>query len=160
MKQLASQFRGGQGGYAGAYLLRSLAGEDKYFLVMVTGHHKGFVLASDIIYGIEETYQREVQEYKDRQPRQLAFGFLNPATPTPEEIFESKVDLLKEDIWQACQGKTMARLAVHAEVMPRWFGLITKRHVTATLKALQSDGRITQVTGALSGDETLITFCR
>ncbi|HYT43421.1 MAG TPA: hypothetical protein VEP90_13870, partial [Methylomirabilota bacterium] len=57
-------------GYVGTYPIRSLTGQIKYYLIFATAHEKGFILASDVVYGVEEDYQRELQEFRELQERE------------------------------------------------------------------------------------------
>ena len=142
-------------GYTGAYPIKSLDGQSKYYLVFATAHAKGITLASEIVYAAEETYQREVQEYKEARTSQLALFSLDPK---PEEIFLDKVDNLKEDIWRLYQGKTSLRIDIYTSILENWFGRIKGKHVTQALKDLQKDGRILRTDGPMSQDRTRFTF--
>ncbi len=153
---LASEFKKVRGaGYAGVYPIKTLEGKTKYYLVFASGHKKGFTLASEVVYGVEETYQREVQEYSDMRSLQPSLFSIDP---TKEEIFNSKVEHLKNDIWKACQGKTLSRIDIYTSILNSWFGKIKSTHLTQALKDLQREGRILQIDGALSQDATLFTF--
>jgi hypothetical protein len=112
-------------------------------------------LASEVVYGVEETYHREVQEYNDMRSLQPSLFSIDP---TKEEIFNSKVEHLKNDLWKACQGKTLSRIDIYTSALNSWFGKIKSTHLTQALKDLQREGRILQIDGALSQDATLFTF--
>jgi three-Cys-motif partner protein len=91
LQQAFQQAKGS--GYADAYTIRSLEEEYKYHLMFATAHEKGIILASNIVYSVEETYQREIQEYREATEvaKQLSlFAEIEPE-PTPEEILVEKV---------------------------------------------------------------------
>ncbi len=159
--QLEREFKRAKGtGYAGAYPIRTLTGQDKYYLVFATAHAKGIVLASNVIYGVEEKYQLELQEFREAQEREEREGhqLLLFAEPTAEEIFQDKVTRLKEDIWLHCKGKQLSRIDIHVHILRKWFGKIKAPHMTSALNALKNDGRILEIGGNTSQDKTLFKF--
>ncbi len=148
-------------GYAGAYRIGSLAGQEKYYLIFATAHTKGIVLASDIVYGVEETYQQELKEFREAQEREGKEAqqlFLFAADPTTEEIFQDKVTRLKEDIWIQCKGKQLSRIDIQVSVLGKWFGKIKGSHITKALSALKDDKRILESNGKISDEKTLFKF--
>jgi three-Cys-motif partner protein len=161
--QLEREFKiAKRAGYADAYAIKSLAGQDKYYLIFATAHEKGIVLASNIVYGVEEDYQRELLEYRelhaleDVQAEQLYL--IPPEEPTEEEIFQEKVTHLKADIWMKCKGRKLSRINIHVSILKTWFGRIKASHMTAALKALQNEGYILEINGNISSDRTLFRF--
>jgi len=153
---LIESFRRVRGsGFAASYPIKSLSGQCKYYLVFATSHPKGAILASEVVCGIEETYQRELQEYRDRQSLQLA---LFPLEPTEEEIFNEKVKALQSDILNTCRGKTLQQIDVYMSIWEKWFGKIKSPHMTAALNSLKNNGDILEANGPLSKDKTRITF--
>jgi three-Cys-motif partner protein len=161
--QLEREFkRAKRTGFADAYAIKAITGQDKYYLIFATAHEKGIVVASGIVYGVEENYQRELQEYRELQELEGVLAvqdyLIPPEEPTEKEIFEDKVTHLKNDIWKTCKGRKLTRIAIHASMLPKWFGRITTRHVTAALKALQDEKYILEVNGNLSADKTLFRF--
>lgn len=103
-EQLIKQFRKfKQQGYAESYRIGSLAGENKYHLVFATAGPKGIILASNIVYGIEEVYQKELEWYRLQTTGQTSlFSFLDP---TGEELFQSKVNAIQRELHSKCGGK-------------------------------------------------------
>jgi len=161
--RLEQEFRKAKGtGYADAYPIKSLTGQDKYYLMFATAHEKGIALASNVVYGVEENYQRELQEYRELQELEEAQAqqlLLFPVVePTPEEIFLDKVTHLKADIWRKCKGQILSRINIHASILEKWFGRIKARHITEALKALKDDGYILEISGNISQDKTLFKF--
>lgn len=163
--QLRKAFQAAKGtGYADAYTLRSLEGEYKYHLMFATAHPKGIVLASNIVYRVEEGYQQELQEHREREKRdsntavQLSWLEAEPE-PTLEEIFQEKVRLLKTDIWRMFRGQKQSRLQIHAAILDTWFGVIKATHLTDALKMLLNEGCILSMRGGtISQDQTIFTF--
>jgi hypothetical protein len=156
LEQLASEFSHRKGkGFAAAYPVRSISGLRKYHLVFSASHPKAAVLASDIIFNTEESYKREVKEFEEDKSKQ---PFLFSIEPTPEEIFDAKVQRLKEEIWTLSRGKTISRIDIHTQLFEKWFGKMSRRHITAALQELVSDGRITKVDGQISNDYSKFTF--
>lgn len=151
-----------QTGYADAYAIKALTGQDKYYLIFATAHEKGIILASNTVYGVEENYQRELQEYQESQRlegMQAEQLYLIPLVePTAEEIFHDKVTHLKADIWRICKGQKLSRRHIHAGILKKWFGRIKARHMTEALKALKNEGYILEDSGPISDDKTLFKF--
>lgn len=145
-------------GYADAYKIESLDGEEKYYLIYACRHRKGIILASNVVYGIEEVYQKDVEQYKATQSMQLSF--LAELEPSESEVMQQKVDELKHEIWQVCKGKQLTRQEIHASLLEKWFGQIKNPHVTHALKQMSEpkDGRVLRSTGAISKDDTIFTF--
>ena len=142
--------------YVCSYPIRSIEGDVKYRLMFATRHPKGAILMSNTVYGREETYEREVEDYKASQPRQLSM--FDIFKPTEEEIFADKVSKLKEGIWQKFQGKTASRLDVHQSMLGKWFGRVKGSHFTRAFKEMDEDGRIVDLSGPPSNDYTQIVF--
>jgi three-Cys-motif partner protein len=143
-------------GFAAAYPIRSIVEQDKYFLVFATGHPRGAIIASELVCGMEETYQRELEEYKATQPRQLSL--FEKQKPTKEEIFQDKVTCLADDIWSLCRGQYLSRVEVYERILPKWFGKLRSKHITSALKKLLADNRIVKSTGAPSDRKTYFRF--
>lgn len=142
--------------YVYKYPIRSIEGELKYYLIFATRHAKGAVLMNDTVYNREETYEREVKEYKASKPQQLSL--FDTPKPTEEEIFEAKVVELREDIRLKFKGKTDTRLNVREATLDKWFGRITGRHFTRAFKEMQKEGFVTGFSGPPSNDDTIISF--
>jgi three-Cys-motif partner protein len=142
-------------GFVASYPIRAITEHDKYSLVFATGHILGAIIASELVCGVEETYQREVEDYKASRPRQLS---LFDKAPTEEEIFEEKVTLLLEAIWNTCKGKKLSRPEVYERIWSEWFGKIRSKHFNDAIKRLQNDDRIVESTGAPSDPKTVFTF--
>ncbi|MBA3947567.1 MAG: three-Cys-motif partner protein TcmP [Herpetosiphonaceae bacterium] len=141
-------------GYAEAYRIGSLKEQTKYYLVFAGASAKGLVLANDIVYGIEENYQRELERYKS--PDQVSMFDL--FDPTGEELFKSKVADLKNVIWQVCKGESLTRREIQARAIGRRFGIIKGPHMTQALKELKNEGVIVHSNGILSDDQTVFQF--
>lgn len=160
-KRLQQAFQQAKGtGYADVYTIRSLEEEYKYHLMFATAHEKGIILASNVVYKIEETYQREVQEYREstEQAQQLSlFAEIEPE-PTPDEIFAEKVRLLCTDIKRRFAGKKVSRNHLHATLLDAWFGKIKTKHMSEALKQLKNEGFILELNGNMSEGKTMFTF--
>jgi hypothetical protein len=156
MDKLQASFESARGeGYVGSYTIRAITEENKYFLIFATSHPRGAIIASEVVAGIEETYQRELEEYKASQRSQIAFSFLNPSE---DELFQDKVIRLQEDIWNLCQNQELSRTEIYVFVLEKWFGKLKSRHINAALKALIADGRIVYANGAVSANHTKFQF--
>lgn len=145
-------------GYVESYRIGSLQEGTKYHLIFASSNKKGFTLASNIVYKIEEDYQMDIERYNESiQPSMFGvFGM----RPSPEEIKEVKVKSLKEDIWTICKGQTLTRGDIHAKVLENgpWFGIVKGPHFTEALKALIQDGRIKGDPRPVSDDKTIFNF--
>lgn len=158
--QLENVLRQSRGsGFSAAYLIRALTGREKYFLVFATGHARGAIVASETVCSIEETYEREVEEYKAAATPQLALPL--ELEPTAEEIFNGKVSRLKESIWLACRGEiNISRTDINVRILKDWFGKLRFSHLTRALQELIRDGRIVAKSGVLSDNDSRYTFRR
>lgn len=163
-KQLEEEFKRAKkgSGYANSYAIKSLTALDKYYLMFATSHEKGIVLASNVVYGVEEDYQKELQEYNEMQqggkPEAEQMYLFAEEEPTPEKIFQEKVSHLKNDIVKKCKGRTLSRLNIHARILDTWFGRIRATHMTQALKNLKNEGYILEMSGNISDDKTRFTF--
>ncbi len=157
MKRLEEEFSSVRGqGYTAAYRIGSLKEETKYYLVFATADLKGLVLANNIVCDVEEVYQKEVERYKSSRTPQLSmFSFIDPSE---EEILRSKVDQLKDAIWDSCQGQTLTRLQIYGSVMDEWFGVIKSKHMTRAIKELKDEGKIIDLQGNPSNDKSIAKF--
>jgi three-Cys-motif partner protein len=146
MERLKEEFAWSRGeGFAGYYPIKSVTGQDKYFLVFGSGHAKGLTIASELICSIEETYQHEVEEYQAQQPRQLSL-FEN-VKPTREEVFQDKVDRLQKEIQAKCANMRLSRMEIYQRILPSWFGKLRATHMTNTLKAMEKTGKVKRISG-------------
>ena len=147
-------------GYADAYKIESLDEKEKYFLVFASKSRKGINLASDIIYGVEEGFQNDLQEYKASQTIQTSFLSEIMPEPSEDEVMQQKVDIHKQEVWQRCKGKKFTHREIHTILLPKWFGRINKKHITKVLKQMNDpkDGRIISATGPASDDKSEFIF--
>lgn len=155
---LTQEFRKARNeGYAYAYRVGSLEGEEKYHLIGATAGKKGAILASNIVYGVEESYQREVERYKtlNGDGQLHMFAVLDP---TEQEVFDAKAKAIEKDIWNSSQGKKLSRLDIHVQLLSTRFGIIKGPHITQALKNLQKAGYIVHADGQFSNDATVFTF--
>jgi len=149
-------------GYADSYAIKSLAGLDKYYLMFATAHEKGTVLASNVVYSVEEKYQVQLLEYRKLQEEgnliAVQLSLFEEAEPTEEKIFEEKVAQLKNYIWKKCKGQSLTRINIHAKVLDAWFGRIKTPHMTQALKALKDEGFILAVNGNIGDEKAIFRF--
>ncbi|HRQ36977.1 MAG TPA: three-Cys-motif partner protein TcmP [Chloroflexota bacterium] len=141
-------------GFAAYYPIKSITGQDKYFLVFASGHPKGAIIASELICGIEENYQREIEEFRASKPRQLSIF----PEPTEEEIFQDKVARLQNSIVNSCSNERLSREEIYERILPDWFGKIRATHMTKAIKGLQKRGIITTSTGTAGDRKSIFTF--
>lgn len=96
-------------------------------------------LASNIVNGIEETFQREKAEHKQNLTGQMSlFG----SEVTEKQIFDDKVQKLKEAILRLPKNNPLSREELHYEIINQdksWFGKIGRKHLTQALKALLNE---------------------
>ncbi len=158
--------RPGGSAYVCCYSIRAVTGQFKYYLVFATRHIKGLTLMSDVVYGCESNFQRDVEEYQAELERwksagQLSmFDILDPS-PTKEEIFTVVVNQLKETIWKQFAGKQAQRGHIRASmILNGWFGKARKAHYTRAFKELGREGRITDHIGNYSEEEAIFTFAQ
>lgn len=156
MKGLEEEFRQARGkGFAAYYPIRSITGQDKYFLVFATGHPRGAIIASELVCSAEETYVLDKEEYQARQPRQLS---LFQTDPSEEEIFADKVQRLQEAIQEKCADERLTRDEIYERILRDWFGKIRSTHMTNALKALIDNGTITSAKGPPSDRNSVFEF--
>ena len=159
LNQIAEEFQSTRKkNFAAPYIIRAITEKDKYCLIFATGHPTGATIASELLYGVEETYQREVEDYKDSKPRQLSL--FSSKEPSKKEIFDDKVNRLKQTIWAKCQGQQLTRLDIYERVLPEWFGRIKSPHLTQALKELISEGKIEAYSGTPGHRKSVFLFGR
>ena len=146
-----------------SYGIKTIDGTLKYYLLFATRHPKGALLMSDTVYHREKCYDREVNEYQKRKQeqqleRQLSMMDNLCPPPTEDEIFTALITTLKIDIYQVFQGKKASRIEIHTQMLPQWFGKISKSHVNQALKELEAEKKIIDRSGTRSDDKSLFTF--
>lgn len=161
--RLEQEFKKAKGsGYADSYTIKSLSGLDKYYLMYACAHEKGIVLASNVVFGVEEKYKIELLEYRKLQEEgkliAVQLSLFEEAEPTKEKIFEEKVAQLKNYIWTKCKGQNLTRINIHAKILDTWFGRIKTPHMTQALKALKDDGLILSVSGNIGDEKAIFKF--
>jgi hypothetical protein len=140
IEQLEQTFnKFGKHGFAASYPINSIDGQRKYFLVFACAHPKAATLASNIVNGIEETYQHEKKEYKEQRTGQMS---LFTSEATEKQVFDDKVTKLKVTILSLPKNKAMTREELHYEILitdKSWFGKIGRKHLTQALKELLAE---------------------
>lgn len=149
----------GKRGFAASYPIKSIDGQRKYFLIFACAHPKAATLASNIVNSIEETYQREQEEYKEHQTGQLS---LFTSEVTEKQIFDDKVTKLKATILSLSKSKDMTREELHYEILltdKNWFGKIGRKHLTQAIKDLLAElpAKI-RVVGTPGNDDSVFTI--
>ncbi len=156
MRGLEEEFHQARGkGFTAHYPIRSITGQDKYFLVFATGHLRGFIIASELVCSAEENYLLDKEEYQARQLRQLS---LFQTDPTEDEIFADKVQRLREAIQEKCANERLTRDEIYERILRDWFGKIGSKHMTQALKAMISSGKITSAKGPPSKWDSVFEF--
>jgi len=126
-------------GFAASYPIISINGQRKYHLVFACSNYKAATLASNIVNSIEETFQHEKEEYKENMTGQMSF-FTSEASE--KQIFDDKVNKLKEAILLLPKKRSMTREELHYEILSQgkgWFGKIGRKHLTQALKELLNE---------------------
>lgn len=157
-KLLTAEFESARGtGYSAAYRIGSLEGEHKYHLVFATANNKGLILASNIVYDIEENYQREVEWYRQNRTGQMSL--FTQFEPSKEDILKEKVAVIRPLIQNTWTRQEASRRDIHADLINRygWFGRLKGTHITAALRTLVEDSSA-QASGILSDDKTIFRF--
>jgi three-Cys-motif partner protein len=148
---------GKKGGFAASYPIISVDGQRKYHLVFACAHPKATILASNIVNGVEETFQREKEEYKELITGQMSFF----TTEVSESyIFDDKVKNLKQAILLLPKGKPMSREEILFSVISHdktWFGKIGRKHLTQAIKDLANSSTI-KCHGTPGSDDAVITI--
>lgn len=149
----------GKEGFAAAYPIISIGGQKKYQLVFACAHPKAAILASDIVNGVEETFVREKEEYKENRSGQMSL--FSPEI-TADQILDNKVRMLKDSILNLSKNKPKNRILLHYELLVRdrkWFGKIRGMHLTRALKELLDEypEKITCV-GTPGNNDSVITI--
>jgi three-Cys-motif partner protein len=145
-------------GYVYTYTIKSVSGQPKGELVFATAHPKAIMLANDIIYEAERSYERDVRQYQAAQAMQ---PLLPGIEPTELEIVADKVCRLKQDILdilQECNGKELSRQNICIQLFKKgWFGEVKSAHINKALKELKASDRV-EATGSISNDRTIFKF--
>lgn len=155
-KQLQRAIKSAKGEcYTGSYELTSLDGEDKYYLVFAAARKKAYVLASNVVYLVEEEHKRDKERY--RQSQSDATGQLSLVSlgldvdPPPQAIFEDTVNRLTTLIWDTFRGQSTSREDIHAYLLEGRFGQFGKRHMTEVLRRFSATGHVSL--SSTPGDE-------
>jgi three-Cys-motif partner protein len=160
IEQLENAFKKfGKKGFAASYEIISINGKKKYHLVFACSHVKAATLASNIVNGIEETFQHEKEEYKQFQSGQMN---LFSSDVTEKQVFEDKVTKLKSAILMLPKRQALSREELHYELMVQdksWFGKIGRKHLTQALKELlnETHPKITCI-GTPGNDDSTFTI--
>lgn len=149
----------GENGFAAAYPIISLDGQSKYHLIFACSNSKAATLASNVVNGVEETFQREKEKYKESKAMQLS---LFPREITEAEIMGQKVDMLKKLILSLPKAEKITRELLHYRLLRTnkdLFGIIGRKHLTRALKGLldEKPPRIT-CAGTPGSDNAIITI--
>jgi three-Cys-motif partner protein len=140
IEQLEKTFaKFGKDGFAASYPIISIDGQKKYHLIFACAHLKAATLANNVVNGIEETFQREKEEYQENQTGQMN---LFSSVVTEKHIFAEKVRKLKASILLLPKNKPLSREKLHYELLVRykhWFGKIGGKHLTQALKELLAE---------------------
>lgn len=155
MDRLRSAFVEAKGdAFVGAYPIRTIQGQVKYYLVFAGSHPKAAMLASHVVYSVQDGYQRDVDEYQSDKQQ---LNFLEIVTPSQAEVDAKKAKDFAQSLADKCHGRTLTRLEACGSVWGLWFGRLGKRHVTAAIKLLTASGRV-QAIGNPSEDNTTLKF--
>lgn len=158
MRRLGEQYLSLGNAYTSAYHIRSVTGASKYWMVATTRHAKGYVLASDIIYSTDETYDLQVEWYR-KATNGGQLSLLDAIQPTEQQIFDEIVSQIEQFMSSQFSGKRATRLDIHVAVLRNeWFGRITKKHVNKALRNMHDKGLCTANSTVLSDDDTIFTF--
>lgn len=150
-----------QFGYAVAYPIYSLAGQNKYYLVFAASHKKAVILASETIYSVERNRPQETQEYQQKKTGQ---PFLFNLDPSEEELSKFKAEELAMDIWQLCSGKQLDRSEIYIKLLTeykaKWFGCFSSAQLNMALSIMETEAnpRITKRIGPISQEKTKFLF--
>ena len=128
-------------------------------MIFACAHPKAATLASNIVNGIEETFQREKEEHREILTQQMS---LFSSEITEKQVFEEKVKRLGAAMLTLPKNKPLRREELHYEFMRQdksWFGKIGKRHLTSSLKELLKETP-TKITcdGTPGSDDAIITI--
>lgn len=146
-------------GFACRYPIRTLDGEDKYYMLFAAGNRLPLLRTSDILYDAEEQYRADKQWYQEQTTRQMSL--MGMIEPSQEDIFNEKVSQIQEEIVKAFSGKIASRDQINARLIfppGEWFGRIKGPHLTAALKGLIEADKATASSTRISNGKTQFTF--
>ncbi len=146
-------------GFAASYPIISINGQRKYHLVFACSNYKAATLANNIVNGVEETFKREQEEYKETQTDQMS---LFPIDLTQNQIFEEKVKSLKNSLLSLPKNSPLKREELHFNLLrnnKNLFGKIGRSHLTQAIKELLGEfpPKI-KCDGTPGSDEAIITL--
>lgn len=159
IEQLEKAFtKYGKKGFAASYPIVSLNGQRKYHLIFACSNYKAATLANNIVNGVEETFQREKEEFKDSQSLQMS---LFSSEITQNQIFSEKVKSLKSALLTLPKNSPLKREEFHYRLLiqdKNWFGKIGKRHLTQAFRELldETSPKI-KSSGTPGSEETIFT---
>jgi len=160
IEQLEKTFnKFGKKGFAASYPIISIDGHRKYHLIFACAHPKAATLASNIVNGIEETFQREKEEFIEQRTGQMSFF---TSEITENQIFDEKVEKLKKAILRLPMNYPLTREELHYEILvhdKNWFGKIGRKHLTKALRDLLSEENPKiKCEGTPGNDKSVITI--
>jgi three-Cys-motif partner protein len=146
-------------GFAASYPIISIDGQRKYHLVFACSNYKAATLANNIINGVEETFKREQEEYKENQAEQMS---LFPIELTQNQIFEDKVKSLKKSLLALQKNNPLKREEMHFQLLlcnKNLFGKIGRSHLTQAIKELLNESpQKIKCEGTPGSDDAIISF--
>lgn len=148
-------------GYAAAFPIKSLEGENKYYLVFAAAHPKAVILASESVYSEERNRKNEMRQYQEKKTKQLS---LFNEEPTEEDISKFIATELVPEILDLCKAETIDRKEIYMRLLKKnkkkWFGRFSGSQFNKALRILSlgQNPKIENKTGAISDDKTKFTF--
>ncbi|RPJ73262.1 MAG: three-Cys-motif partner protein TcmP [Alphaproteobacteria bacterium] len=146
-------------GFAASYPIISIDGQRKYHLVFACSKSKAATLANYIINGVEETFQREKEEFQEAQSLQMS---LFTSEITKDQIFKEKVKFLKAALLKLPRNNPLRRDELHYQLLvqnKKWFGKTGKPHLTQSIKELINEHPSKFICeGTPGSDDSIITI--
>jgi three-Cys-motif partner protein len=158
-QQLLSKFPASKGKrYAASYRIGSIKNEEKYHLVLAAAKGEALRLASDIISGERDAFERDRELYEEEaNPQMSLLGMLKEIDP--DSVTRVKVEKLATFIAERYSGKPRTRLHHHLNLcLDGWFGRIKGSELTSAFKQLiqQRKAELIDETGTVSDPKAVI----
>lgn len=138
--------------YAAAYRIGSIKDEEKYHLVFAAAKAQAVCLASKIISGEQEAFERDKELYEQEANGQLSLLDLLREVD-PDALSRVKTEKLADFIAEKYNGSQMTRLNLELQLcLDGWFGQIKVKELTAAINRLvsQDKAEIIKGTGTIS----------
>ena len=152
-----------------SYPVRTVSGQLKYYLIFLTRHIAGLLAMSDVIYRVDNQYEREQKDYIQNAPDRRAAltgqaplwspGELMATTPSDAEVDARVTAALSPDILNVCKHRRVLTFGkLQEDLVLQWFGGALEKHYSKAVRALEQSGLLRLTPGSRLDSSTRLEF--